>query len=453
MGFWGSVVERGIGKQTAGPFSCPAGSPVACAPSLARRRRRPSPRERLIRGGPVQVVARMLQPLLIVEDDAMRRLLTTFALLAALSAGPAAAQSFRAAIVFEPSTGTVLYRMNANQQLPTASMIKMLNALVVMDALDAGEVQWNTPIRASRAAAMTEGSQVYLEQGEVFTVHQLMEAMLVKSANDAAAALAEGVAGSQEAFVGRMREKALAMGLRNTVVHTPHGLPTNETGLPEDESTPWDLARMGAAVLEHPELRLMAGTRLAPFRNGEFQLFNPNRLLGRYAFATGVKTGYHAGSDFCVTASARRDGMELIAVVMGAPHRTDRFSEAERLLEEAFADYRLVVPVRAGEVLAQHASVTGGRWSGVPVRVSRDVRMVVAKDEPLRLQRFVDLDRRPAPVDEGAPVGRVLLRLDDRVIATVPVVAAADVPRASPWQLWRRQVVSTILATFALLRI
>ena len=383
----------------------------------------------------------------------MKRQLLALTLLSALTAGPAAAQSFRAAIVVEPTTGTVLYKMNPHQQLPTASMIKMLNALVVMDAIDAGEVAWDTPIRASRAVAMTEGSQVYLEEGEVFTVHQLVEAMMVKSANDAAAALAEGVGGSTEAFVQRMRDKAAAMGLRNTEVHTPHGLPTNDTGLPEDKSTPWDLARLGAAVLEHPELRLMTGTRTAPFRNGEFELFNPNRLLGRYPFATGVKTGYHAGSDFCLTASARRDGMELIAVVMGAPHRLGRFTEAERLLEEAFAAYQLVVPVHAGEVLAQRAPVSGGRWSAVPVRTAADIRMVVPKGRQLRLTRLVDLDPRVAPVDVGSPVGRVLVRLDDRVVAAVPAIAAAEVPRATPWQYWRRQVMSSILASFALLRL
>jgi serine-type D-Ala-D-Ala carboxypeptidase (penicillin-binding protein 5/6) len=381
----------------------------------------------------------------------MRRHITGLTLLAALLAAPAAAQEYRAAIVVEPSTRTVLYRLNAHQQLPTASMIKMLNALVVMDALAAGEVTWETPVRASRVAARTEGSQVYLREGEVFTVRQLMEAMMVKSANDAATALAEAVAGSEEAFVQRMRDKARAMGLHHTEVHTPHGLPTNETGLPVDRSTPWDLWRMGAAVLEYPDLRLMTGTRLASFRNGEFQLFNPNRLLGRYSYATGVKTGYHAGSDFCLTASARRDGMELIAVVMGAPRLMARFTAAEELLEDAFDRYRLVVPVHKGEVLAQRAPVTGGRWSEVPVRTTAEVRFVVPRGEPLDLRRVVDLDSRAAPVDLGTPIGRVVVRLDDRVVATVPAIAAAEVPRASPWQFWRRQVLSTILATFALL--
>jgi D-alanyl-D-alanine carboxypeptidase (penicillin-binding protein 5/6) len=381
----------------------------------------------------------------------MKRPALSLTLLLALAAGPVAAQTYRAAIVVEPSTGTVLYKMNPHHQLPTASMIKMLNALVVMDAIAAGEVTWETPIRASRSVAMTEGSQVYLEEGEVFTVHQLLEAMMVKSANDAAAALAEGIAGSQDAYVARMRERARAMGLTRTEVHTPHGLPTNDTGLPEDRSTPWDLARMGAAVLEHPELRLMVATRLTPFRNGEFELFNPNRLLGRYEYATGVKTGYHAGSDFCLTASARKDGMELIAVVMGAPRLYDRFDAAEKLLEDTFDRYRLVVPVREGELLAQHAPVSGGRWSAVPARTAADVRMVVPRDAKVRVQRLVDLDRRVAPVDRGAPVGRVLVRLDDRVVATVPAVAAAEVPRATPWQFWRRQVMSSILASFALL--
>ncbi|HEV8629675.1 MAG TPA: serine hydrolase, partial [Thermoanaerobaculia bacterium] len=239
------------------------------------------------------------------------------ALLLAVAGRAGAEVSYRAAVVVEPSTWTVLYARDPHLQLPTASMIKMLNALVVVDAVERGELSWDAPVRISREVALVEGSQVYLREGEVFTVRDLMTAMMVKSANDAAAALAEAVAGTREAFVERMREKARALGLYETEVYTPNGLPTSDTGLPEDRSTPLDLARMGAQVLRYPELRMLVSMRLAPFRAGEFQLFNPNRLLGRYAFATGIKTGYHEGADFCVTASARRDGMELIAVVMG----------------------------------------------------------------------------------------------------------------------------------------
>jgi serine-type D-Ala-D-Ala carboxypeptidase (penicillin-binding protein 5/6) len=365
---------------------------------------------------------------------------------AAQEGAPAEQEGFRAAIVVEPTTWTVLYQHQPHLQQSTASMIKMLNALVVMDAIEAGEITWATPVRASRKASYVEGSQVYLREGEVFTVRELLTAMMVKSANDAAAALAEAVGGSQEAFVERMRAKAKGMGLAETEVHTPHGLDTSETGLPEDRSSPWDLARMGAAVLEHPELRQLAGTRLAPFRAGEFELFNPNRLLGRYPYATGIKTGYHPSADFCVTASARREGMELIAVVMGADHRLSRFAAAERLLEDAFDRYRLVVPVHTGELLTQRAPVAGGRWSAVPVRTAADVRMVVPKSSgSLQLQRLVALTSQPAPVHAGDPVGRVVLRQDGRVIAEIPAVAAAEVPRARPWQLWRSQLFSTLL--------
>jgi D-alanyl-D-alanine carboxypeptidase (penicillin-binding protein 5/6) len=387
------------------------------------------------------------------EMNTMRRPILALTLLAALAAAPAAAQeTVRAAIVVEPTTWTVLHSQNAHLQQPTASMIKMLNALVVMDALDAGEITWDTPVRVSREASYVEGSQVYLKEGEVFTVRELMKAMMVKSANDAAAALAEAVGGSTEAFVGRMRAKAAAMGLRETEVHTPHGLDTVDTGLPEDRSSPWDLARMGAAVMERPELRLMVGTRLAPFRDGEFELFNPNRLLGRYPFATGVKTGYHPGADFCVTASARREGMELIAVVMGAEHRLERFDAAEGLLEEAFARYRLLVPVHAGEVLEQRAPVAGGRWRAVPVRAAGAVRLVVPKGQPARLERLVSLTSQSAPVRLGEPMGRVVVRMDDRVIAEMPVVAAAEVERARPWQTWRQQLWSLLVLTTLSLR-
>jgi len=371
------------------------------------------------------------------------------ALLAALVAPAAAEVNYRAALVVEPSTWTVLYSRDPHLQLPTASMIKMLNALVVMDAIERGEITWDTPVRVSREAALVEGSQVYLKDGEVFTVRELTTAMLVKSANDAAEALAEGIAGSRQAYVLRMREKARALDLRDTEVYTPHGLPTSDTGVPEDRSSPWDLARMGALVLQYPELRLLVSTRLAPFRHGEFELFNPNRLLGRYAFATGIKTGYHVGADFCLTASARRDGMELIAVVMGAPHRLDRFDAAQALLEDAFAHYRLLVPVRAGEVLVQRAPVWGGTWATVPVRAAADARLVVRKDSTATIERLVSLERQEAPIEKGAALGRVVVRLGPRVVADVPALAAAAVPEASPWHLFRHRMWSGLLARFA----
>jgi D-alanyl-D-alanine carboxypeptidase (penicillin-binding protein 5/6) len=369
----------------------------------------------------------------------------------AVGVGAASAQeSYRAAIVVEPSTWTILHQRNAREALPTASMIKMLNALVVLDAIAAGELDWETPVETSREVALVEGSQVYLREGEVFTVRELMTAMMVKSANDAAAALAEATAGSQGEFVERMRTKARAMGLADTEVHTPHGLDTAETGVPEDRSSAWDLARMGAAVLAHPDLRRLAATRLAPFRPGELDLFNPNRLLGRYAYATGVKTGYHPGADFCVTASARRQGMELVAVVMGADHRLSRFAAAERLLDDAFARYRLSRPVTAGELLRARAPVAGGARAAVPVRAATEVRLVVRRDAPLEpVQRLVALRRSAAPVRAGEPMGTLLVRRGDEVIAEVPVVAAAAVPREALWQRWRREVWGT-LASLAL---
>ena len=379
-----------------------------------------------------------------------RTLAAVSLLAAAATATPArAAVAYRAAVVVEPTTWTVLYSRDPHLQLPTASMIKMLNALVAMDAIQRGEVSWDTPLRISRETALVEGSQVYLEQGEVFTVRDLVTAMMVKSANDAAAALAEGIGGSREAYVQRMRDKAKALGLADTDVHTPHGLPTSDTGLPEDKSSPLDLARMGAEVLRYPELRLLVSTRLAPFRHGEFELFNPNRLLGRYAFATGIKTGYHVGADFCLTASARRDGMELIAVVMGAPHRLDRFDSAEALLEDAFDHFQLLVPVRAGEVLVQRAPVRGGTYASVPVRAASDARLVVRRDRPHDLQRLEAFERQPAPIEKGERLGRVVVRLGPRVVAQVPALAAAEVPEASPWQLLRHRMWSGLLARFA----
>jgi D-alanyl-D-alanine carboxypeptidase (penicillin-binding protein 5/6) len=205
---------------------------------------------------------------------------------------------------------------------------------------------------------------------------------------------------------------------------------------------------MGAAVRGYPFLRSLVATRITTFRHGETELFNPNRLLSRYEYANGIKTGYHEGADFCITASAERDGMELIAVVMGAQHRRDRFDAAQALFEDAFDTYRLLVPVRAGEVLAQRAPVWGGIYDSVPVRAGADARVVVRRSDLDPVERYVTVRQQPAPVATGERVGRVVVRVGDRVLQ-IPAVAAAHVDEASPWELFRHGMWGGLLARFA----
>ncbi|HVS03557.1 MAG TPA: D-alanyl-D-alanine carboxypeptidase family protein [Thermoanaerobaculia bacterium] len=347
----------------------------------------------------------------------------------------------------EPHTMTVLHEKNAHRMLPTASMVKMMTALVVLDAVEDGDLRWDTRVWVSPEVERVRGSSVYLQQGEVFTVRELLDAMVIKSANDAAAALAEAAAGSQDAFVERMRTKARSLGLEHSELHTPHGLPRKETGKPEDRMCPYDLARVGAEVLRHPELMRRAGTALAPpMRGREFHLYNSNHLLRRYDHATGIKTGYHTGSAFCLTASAHKDGMDLVAVVMGAERKFDSFDGARALLEEAFERYRLLAPLAEGERLRQLAQVRSGAVRWVPVMAADDVRWVAPRNGSVRLETQLVSHGVQAPVRAGQLVATVLVWENGQLRAKVPAVAMHAVDPPSRWQRWRSRLSSLLTA-------
>jgi serine-type D-Ala-D-Ala carboxypeptidase (penicillin-binding protein 5/6) len=349
---------------------------------------------------------------------------------------------YRAAIVVEPSTMTVLYERNADESLPTASMVKMLTLLVVLDALEAGEVRWRTRVEISKNVERVRGSGVYLEAGEIHRVRDLVRATMIHSANDAAVALAEAVAGSEEEFVGRMRHKARALGLQQTEIHTPHGLPTSETGRPLDRMSARDLAIVGKAVMDRPELMELSSVRTAPFPGREFLLFNPNHLLRQYPHATGIKTGYTRQAGFCLTAAARRCDMDLIAVVIGCRSRNERFTASRKLLEDAFERYRLMVPVSAGEVLAQQVTVREGIVGAVPVVAARDARWVARWDEEPELETELVPVQVRAPVAEGEPVGTLLVKDRGRLMAEVPVVAGGEVLAPTTWQRLKHHVLA-----------
>jgi serine-type D-Ala-D-Ala carboxypeptidase (penicillin-binding protein 5/6) len=344
---------------------------------------------------------------------------------------------YRAAIVLEPSTMTVLHEHNARESLPTASMIKLLTVLVALEALDQGEIRWRQRVEISSHAERVRGTSVYLRAGEVHTVEDLIRATMVHSANDAAVALAETVAGSEDEFVERMRRKARLLGLTEAEIHTPNGLPTSETGKPLDRMNAWELALLGAAAMERPELMRLARIRTAPFPGREFLLFNPNHLLRQYSYASGLKTGYTKEAGFCLVASARRCDMDLIAVVIGSRSRMDRFAQTRRLLEDGFARYRLVEAVEAGEVLAERLPLPGGngRTEGMKVAAAGEVRWLTSwDDEPPRLERILVAENTRPPVTEGQPVGKLIVREGDRVLGEVPLVAAESVGAPRLWQ-------------------
>jgi len=374
------------------------------------------------------------------------RLAPVLLVAAVLAAAPSASAlqghpPCRGEIVVDAATMEVLHAHNAGTPLPTASMIKMLTALTAVDAIEAGEVSWDTLYTVSYDAARVGGSQVYLKQGEVFPLRDLLRATLIESANDAAYAVAEVVGGgSVDEFIRRMRAKARALGVEGARIHSPNGLPHEEGRARDDAMAVRDLAAVGAAILEHPQLREWVRTKTAPFRRGEFQLYNSNHLLRRYPYAEGIKTGYHRFARFGVTSAASKDGVRLITALAGCERKGQVFGRAEQLFEEHFEEYEPTTVVDRGAELLEPAPVRGGESWSVPVVAGEEVRLMLRNGSEPQIQTIVVGDRPEAPVRAGQRVGVVEVRRAGRVVAEVPAVAAQDVEAASFWTRWWRRL-------------
>jgi D-alanyl-D-alanine carboxypeptidase (penicillin-binding protein 5/6) len=340
------------------------------------------------------------------------------------------AEDYTNAIVIEPTTGTVLYEKNPDQPAPTASMTKMMTALVVLDLIRNGKAKWSDPVTTSANASRMGGSQVYLREGEVYPVATMLTAMFVHSSNDAAMALAEHF-GGEDRFVRLMNEKAQELGLKNTKYYTPHGLP-GEAGEPDDVSSPRDLARLGMELMKHPDIRRLAKIQTMPFRQGKFLMYNPNNLLERYQWATGIKTGTHDRAGSCITASAEKNGMELIAVFMGAKNRNGLFQRVEEAFEEYFGEYEIAQPVKKGTVVPQPLAVANGRVPTVRAYAGSDLRALVKSDEAAKIATQVQAINPPAPLKKGDRVGWLIVTRNGQQTGRVPLLAAEAVP-ARTW--------------------
>jgi serine-type D-Ala-D-Ala carboxypeptidase (penicillin-binding protein 5/6) len=356
-----------------------------------------------------------------------------------VSAGAAIAQQprpYTAAIVIDPATRQVLYDYNSREPLPIASMTKMMTLLVVLDEIEKGNITWETPVETSAEASRMGGSQVYLRHREVFSVREMVAAVMVHSANDAALALAEKVSGNRDGFIRLMNQKAGELGLKGTSFHTPHGLPARGDDK-DDTSTAYDLALTGIELMKHDEMQKLAVTQTMPFRNGEFIMYNPNHLIRNYPAATGIKTGFHNKAGFCVTASARRDNMDLVAVVMGSQRKQDNFSSAARLFDIAFRQFSRIEPVQAGQRLDEEARITEGKRATVPVVAGSTLPITVNNEKKPKIEVAVHSTSPAAPIRKGDRVGWIIVKQNGRPVARVPALAAEDVERAS-WvrRLW-----------------
>lgn len=327
------------------------------------------------------------------------------------------------AVLMDTVTGTVLYSKNADLALPPASVTKIMTLLLFMEEVDSGNISLTDEISVSEYAASMGGSQVFLEAGESMRAEDMLKSVIIASANDAAVALAEKVAGGEDAFVGRMNERAAELGMDNTHFE-------NVTGLDDDTvkhlTSAYDIALMSRELLKHPTITKYSTIWMDTIRNGSFGLTNTNRLIRFYDGATGLKTGSTSKAGFCMSATAMRDGMHLIAVIMGADTRDMRNEAARQLLDYGFAKYSLYEDP-GGEVGT--ADIIGGvKNNCVCEHAPYTSLMAKGKNKAVQTELLID-EAIPAPVQQGDRVGTVRYLVDGELIHEEAITAAENVPR------------------------
>lgn len=334
--------------------------------------------------------------------------------------------SSASALLMEKETGTILLQQNAHQKLEPASVTKVMTLLLVMEAVDSGRLSLDEPVPVSAHAAGMGGSQVYLKEGERLSVSDLIKCVAVVSGNDCAVALAERLSGSESAFVEQMNQKAQALGMEDTHFVNCTGLPA-----PGHLTSAYDIALMSRQLLlHHPDIRQYTTIWTDSIRNGAFGLTNTNRLIRFYDGATGLKTGFTASAQYCMSAAAQRNGMELIAVVMKAPTTAQRFQDASCLLDYGFANYALLTPQPEGPLAP--IDVLLGQSKTVQPQLQRECRLLVEKAQADQITTRVDLARDvQAPVDPGQTLGEFQVYVGEQLRDTVPIVAAQGVERLS----------------------
>ena len=324
----------------------------------------------------------------------------------------------KAAVLMNAETGQVLYSVNENQQLPEASITKIMTMLLVFEAYDEGRIRMDDTVTCSEYAASMGGSQIWLEPGETMTVHELIKAALVGSANDACVALGEHIAGSNEAFVSMMNARAEELGMTDTFY-------CNCTGLDADGhvTSAKDIAIASRALLGHEKVTDYTSIWTDTLRDGKLQLTNTNKLIKHYNGAIGLKTGTTSKAGCCVSAAARRDGMTLIAVILGAPDSKSRFADARKLLDYGFAGYE-IADVSAIGVELPEIPVKGGIEKKVGTWADLSGYVLTKKGKSKDIQAVVELpDSIDAPVEAGQPVGVVKLVLDGETVGEFDVCA------------------------------
>ena len=349
---------------------------------------------------------------------------------------PVQAAEPKSALLMDAATGTVLYENNAHEALAPASVTKVMTLLLIMEAIDSGRMGWEDTVTASEAAAAKGGSQVYLKVGETMTVSDMVKSIAVSSANDCACAMAEHLAGSEGAFVELMNRRAAELGMKDTHF-------VNCTGLDDDpaakshRTSAHDIAVMSRELLvNHPDIKNFTTIWMDTIRDGAFGLSNTNKMVRYYPGCTGLKTGFTSGAGYCLSASAQREGMELIAVVMGAETSQDRFAACKGMLDQGFANYALYTPnIQEGASVP----VTLGQVESVAVIPEKIPQILVERAKLPDVTAEVSLSPQvDAPIVQGQNLGTLTIRAGEEILAEVPLIAETEVPRLTWGQVTGR---------------
>ena len=344
----------------------------------------------------------------------------------------------KSVVLIDANTGTLLYAQNKDEALPPASVTKIMTLLLVMEAVDAGKFSLEDSVPVSEYAASMGGSQIFLEVGEAMTVRDMIKSVVIASANDAAVALAELVAGSESAFVSQMNKRAVELGMVNTFFE-------NVTGLDDDTvnhlTSAYDIALMSRELLKHKTILEYTSIWMDTVRNGEFGLTNTNRLIRFYNGATGLKTGSTAKAKFCMSATAEREGLHLIAVVMGASSRDARNLSAQRLLDFGFANYSIY----HDEEASMQIPICGANVQTFSATYTTD-DILINKEDINKIERSVEIKENiSAPIDKGECVGSIIYSCNGTEIGRSDILSKESVEKISFLELYLRILKKSIL--------
>ncbi|MCY9657055.1 D-alanyl-D-alanine carboxypeptidase [Paenibacillus chondroitinus] len=343
----------------------------------------------------------------------------------------------QSAVLMDADTGTVIAEKNKDTKLPPASITKIMTMLLIMEAIDKGNIKMDEKVRVSEYAASMGGSQIFLEPGEEMTVQEMLKGIAMASGNDASVAMAEKIAGSEENFVQMMNERAQQLGMKNTHFSNCNGLP-----VANHYTTANDIAVMSRELLKHEGITKFTGAYQDYLRKespNPFWLVNTNKLVRFYSGADGLKTGYTSEAKFCLSATAKRDNLRVVAVVLGEPNTKTRNAEVTKLFDYAFAQYTNYPLFKSGDSLGNF-TVNKGQVSTVPLVAKQNYSILMKKGtatDNIRHELQLEPNLR-APITMGQPIGKIVVYSGDTVLTEYPLESPVAVDKASWWKLFKR---------------